>query len=391
MKILRVISSMDPKQGGPCQGIRNAVPELDKLGAYNEVVCLDNPDADYLGADSFTINAIGESKRPWGYNKKLNAWLLANFHRFDVVIVHGLWLYHSHAAIKAILTYRKTNSVSPKVYLMPHGMLDPYFQKAKERKLKALRNDVYWKIFENKVVNKADGILFTCEEELLLARTTFSNYKPKREINVGYGVQPPPAYDVSMQKAFEDKVPKWNGEPFIVFLSRIHQKKGVNLLIKAYLKLEKELGAIPQLVIAGPGLEHAYGKQMQLLASESQNILFPGMLSGDAKWGAFYESEAFVLPSHQENFGISVVEALACAKPVLISNKVNIWREIAKEKGGIVKEDNINETYQLLKEWISYTKNDKTEMSNNALKVYEDYFTIAQAAQQFLKGIKHAQ
>ncbi|WP_254073605.1 glycosyltransferase [Cellulophaga sp. HaHaR_3_176] len=316
--------------------------------------------------------------------------MLANFQRFDVIIAHGLWLYHTHAVIKAILQYRKTNDTSPKVYVMPHGMLDPYFQKAKERKLKALRNDVYWKLFENKVINEADGVLFTCEEELLLARTTFPNYKPKREINVGYGIQAPPAYENQMKLAFINKVPEWNKEPFYLFLSRVHQKKGIDLLIKGYLKLEKEFKTIPQLIIAGPGLEHAYGKEMQMLASASSNILFPGMLSGDAKWGAFYESQAFILPSHQENFGIAVVEALACNKPVLISDKVNIWREIKTENAGLIAKDNEEETYQLLQKWQNLSVLEQEMMSKNAYKAYQKFFTIKQSVNQFLKSIENA-
>ncbi|MGY8914115.1 MAG: glycosyltransferase [Flavobacteriales bacterium] len=389
MKILRVIPSMDPIQGGPCQGIRNAIPELEKLGISNEVICFDNQKASYLGQDPFIVHAIGEARTSWRYNKMLIPWLLKNFSSYDVVVVHGLWQYHSYATLKAITTYIKTNAIAPKVYIMPHGMLDPYFQKAPERRFKALRNDIYWKIFENKVINQADGVLFTCEEELLLARTTFPNYKPKKEINVGYGIQPPPECALKMKEAFSSKVPSWNGKPYLLFLSRIHQKKGVDLLIKAYLQLEKELETIPQLIIAGPN-DNVYAKEMQVLASTSSNIFFPGMLSGDAKWGAFYESEAFVLPSHQENFGIAVVEALACTKPVLISDKVNIWREIEKGKGGVVKPDTENETFDMLQHWLSMPNEEKITMSGNAQNVYEQYFKIEQAANQFAKGVKNS-
>ncbi|WP_373518652.1 glycosyltransferase [Pricia sp.] len=378
---------MNPVQGGPCQGIRNSIPALLKLGIENEVVSFDDPMADYLGQDPFTIHALGKSKTPWGYNKKLIPWLLSHFNEYDVVIVHALWLYHSHAAVKAILAHRKSNTTSPKVYIMPHGMLDPYFQKAASRRLKAVRNEIYWKLFENKVINRSDGILFTCKEELLLARTTFPNYRPKQEINVGYGIQPPPAFQPAMQQAFAEKVPSWNGEPPILFLSRIHPKKGVDMLIKAYIKVEEEQENIPQLIIAGPGLEKDFGKEMLVLASESQNILFPGMLSGDAKWGAFYKSEAFILPSHQENFGIAVVEALACKTPVLISDKVNIWREIKAGGGGIVQTDTAEAIYTLFKEWLGLKEEKKQAYGQYAESVYKKYYTIEQAAKQFLEGI----
>ena len=379
MKILQVVPSMDPKGGGVCQGIRNNIPEYTKHSIYNEVVCFDNPKAAFIKSDPFKINALGKTNTPWGYNKKFIPWMLNNIERFDVVIVHGLWLYQSQASIKAMLTYRKTNESSPKIYVMPHGMLDPYFQKAKDRKLKAIRNWIYWKLFENKVINQADGILFTCEEELLLARTTFPNYKPKKEINVGYGIQPPPAFLESMKYAFAAKTPQWNGKPFILFLSRIHPKKGLDMLINAYIKLEQELNDLPQLIIAGPN-EHAYAKEMQTMAKPSKNILFAGMLSGDAKWGAFYESEVFALPSHQENFGIAVVEAMACKTPVLISNKVNIWREIKNGEAGFVAKDILEDTTLLLEKWLTLPEVDKKSMTENTFKTYQQKFSVEKIA-----------
>lgn len=387
MKILRIIPSMNPEEGGPCRGIRNSIPEMQKLGLENEVVCLDAIDSDYDIKDNFRIHKLGKASNLWSYNKQLIPWLTDYYNNFDVVIVHGLWSYHSYAAIKVINRYRKLGDYSPKIYVMPHGMLDPYFQKAKERRLKAIRNVIYWKLIENKVINQADGILFTCGEELLLARTTFPNYKPNLEINVGYGIQSPPTYSGQMKQSLLNKIPDWNEQPFLLFLSRIHPKKGIDLLLKAYLKLEQELLEIPQLIIAGPGIDTPYGKKNFELAKQSKNILFSGMINGNAKWGAFYLAEAFVLPSHQENFGISVVEAMACETPVLISDKVNIWREIEKGNGGIVRKDTEEETYQMLKKWMTLPKNEKTKMAVAAKKNYQNNFSIEQATLQFVRGI----
>ena len=376
---------MDPKMGGPCQGIRNSIPELEKLGVHNQVVCLDKPAAGFLGNDNFPVHAIGPSKSPWNFSANLIPWLKSHMNDFDVWIIHGLWLYHSYAAIKAISSLAKRKKF-PKVFVMPHGMLDPYFQKAAQRKWKALRNDVYWSFLEKKVINKADGLLFTCEEELLLARTTFPNYRPKKELNVGYGIQPPPFRTQAMQEALKATIPMWSGRPYILYLSRIHSKKGVDHLIEAYLTLEKESQHLPQLIIAGPN-EHEYGKEMQAFANTSKNILFTGMLKGDAKWGAFYGCEAFVLPSHQENFGIAVAEALACKKPVLISNKVNIWREIETGGGGFIEEDTEIGAYQLLKRWVHLPLVDRNLMSQKAYEVYHDHFTTSSACRKLVDAL----
>lgn len=379
MKILRVIPSMNPKQGGPCQGIRNSIPTLNKLGHSNEVVCLDDSNASYLGQDDFIIHTLGQHSTPWQYHKALKPWLAKNLLNFDAVIIHGLWSYHAHATTKVIADLRKTGNKTPKVYVMPHGMLDPYFQQAKERRLKALRNDIYWKLIENNVCNSADAVLFTCEEELVLARTTFPKYHPKLEVNVGYGIQSPPVQTVKMTEAFKEKVPDWNGKPFWLFLSRIHEKKGVNLLIEAYLKMAKTNRNLPQLIIAGPGLDAPYGKSLIAQAADDKNIIFPGMLKGDAKWGAFYHCEFFVLTSHQENFGIAIVEALACKKPVLISNKINIWREIENGGGGFVEENNSQGAFELLQNWVKLSESQKEEMALMAEKTFLEKFTIEKA------------
>ena len=392
---------MDPLTGGPCQGIRNSNLALSDLGVKREVVSLDSPLASFLGDDAFPIHAMGPGERIWGYSPKLIPWLIENLGRFDVVIVNGLWQYHSYAVRKALILYKKqimnnVNKPIPKLFIMPHGMLDPYFQRAPERKLKALRNWIYWKLIEHKVINEAQGLLFTCEEELLLAREPFKPYRPKAELNVGYGIVEPPVHTFEMAQAFFAACPEVGKRPFFLFLSRVHQKKGVDLLIKAYKKVyDKRLNhndlEFPALVIAGPGLETPYGQQMLDLALEGTQInapiYFPGMLKGDAKWGAFYMCEAFILPSHQENFGIAVAEALACSKSVLISNQVNIWREIIAAKGGIAADDTLDGTQELLEVWNNLSSDKKIETGKQARYCYEKHFKTRPAAKKLFDAI----
>jgi glycosyltransferase involved in cell wall biosynthesis len=190
-----------------------------------------------------------------------------------------------------------------------------------------------------------------------------------------------------MTKAFEQRLGQ-HLEKYLLFISRIHEKKGVDLLIEAYIELRFRGIRIPDLVIAGPGLETSYGKHMQELAAGTKGVFFPGMLTGDAKWGAFYGCEAFVLPSHQENFGIAIVEAMACSKPVLISDKVNIWSEIQKAGAGIITSDTLEGTLKSLQRWSSISKAEKLEISQRARKSYEERFAIAPSSERLLKTIK---
>ncbi len=393
---------MNPASGGPCQGIRNSIPELKKLGAHNEVVCLDDPTAVYLKEDKFTIHALGPGKGPWCYSSRLMPWLLQNIQRFDIIIVHGLWLYPSYALTKTIKLLKNKPMLKgkpvfhiPKVFIMPHGMLDPYFQEDSGRRLKAIRNWCYWKVIENKVVNNADGLLFTCEAELILARKPFRPYNPKKEINVGYGIKNPPAYNSKMKAAFLKLCPTLNEDSYILFLSRIHEKKGVDLLLKAFStqlnKRQNSTGRLSKLIIAGPGIDSPYGLKMREIVNNDsalkENVIFTGLLLGDAKWGAFYGCEAFILPSHQENFGIAVAEALACSRPVLISDKVNIWQEIEDAGAGIVKTNSLEGVTGLFEAWQQMPATEKTSMQLNAKSLIEKSYTSAAAASELYRAI----
>ena len=394
MKVLRIISSMNPKQGGPCQGLRNAIPELARLGVSNEVVCLDSPEETFLTQDKFKIVALGPAKTSWCYSDKLKPWLLSNICNYDIVIIHGLWQFHGYAVFKALKHLKKEKpSVNlPKFYVMPHGMLDPYFQVAAGRKLKAIRNNIYWRLIESKIINNADGLLFTCKAELQLARTTFRNYHPTQELNIGYGIEQPPDFIPEMKDSVSNLFPKQVESPYLLFLSRIHPKKGIDLLIQAYAKISAVQNNLPSLLIAGPGDDSEYGRSLKEKVNKnptiSEKIIFTGMLSGIKKWGAFYGCEAFILPSHQENFGIAVVEALACGKPVIISDQVNIWNEIRETGAGIVGHDDLKGISDSLLYWLEVSDEKKKTMGENASQTFASLFSIEKSALKFTETMQ---
>lgn len=396
LTVLHVIAEMNPEKGGVGQAVRMLMFGLDMLGVSSETASLDAGDADFIAQEKTKVHATGPGKGPWCFNEKFACWLNTNIGRFDVVIVHGLWLYNGYAARKAWIQYKRKHESTgnrlpaPRLFVMPHGMLDPYFQKAVGRKLKAARNSLYWKLVEQKLVHAADGLLFTCTTEMELARQPFRPYRPKKEYVIGLGTEAPPSFVPQMTAAFKDSCPEIQQQPYLLFLSRIHEKKGVDLLIEAYTKMVEALPTLPKLVIAGPGLDSPYGQHIRRLVGEKRlesQVYFPGMLTGDAKWGAFYGCEAFILPSHQENFGIAVAEALACSKPVLISNQVNIWQEIKEASAGLVVEDTAVGCQQLLEQWVGMPETEKIEMSVNAKACYHQHFAVEPAAKRLLEAI----
>lgn len=391
MKLLRVIGGMDPASGGPCQGIRNSVAALERLGVANEVLCMEDPGASYIGQDNFPVHAMGRGKGPWQYNGKLMKWLQANVSRFDAVIVHGLWLHHGYVTRKAVKESRQRGLAGPLGYhVMPHGMLDPWFQKFSVRPVKAIRNWLSWKLIESRIVNEALSVLFTSEEECRVARSTFRPYRPKEKV-VGYGVASPPPFRLSMYDAFWERCPAVAGRPYLLFLSRVHAKKGVDLLVQAYVELAARFEDMPNLVIAGPCAEETYLKKLKDISKVMREgigrVHFVDMLKGDAKWGAFFGCEAFILPSHQENFGIAVVEALACGKPVLISDQVNIWKEISDQGAAYVAADTLEGTMTLLQRWMQTSRVNQQQMGTNATRCFEARFSVDMAAAKLVEAV----
>lgn len=381
MKILHVISSMDPRGGGPSEGIRQLHKALPSYGAESEVVCCDQPDADWVHNSGMKVHALGKGKSSYCYSDSLSLWLKQNVQNYDRVIINGLWQYHGLAAMSACIK----RGVPYHVYT--HGMLDPWFKKTYP--LKHLKKWLYWPWAEYRVLKNARSVIFTCEEERRLARESFWLYKANEAVT-SYGAAQPPAYSTELLTKFNKLFPALVDKPFLLFLSRIHEKKGCDLLIKAFAKIASNTPDL-QLAIAGPD-QVGLKRELQALAeslSISHRIHWLGMLTGDAKWGAFHASDVFVLPSHQENFGIVVAEALGCGKPVLISNKVNIWREIEADNAGIVANDDLPGTEGLITSWIAMDKKQRKKMSLNAINCFNKRFTVDAMASSLLNILKN--
>ena len=223
----------------------------------------------------------------------------------------------------------------------------------------------------------------------MLARTTFKGYQPKRDINVGYGIEKPPVYAPEMKTAFEAICTQLKGKNYWLFLSRIDPKKGIDVLIDSYNDLINEDHLLPELVIAGP-TDSGYAQKMIHKASKNTHIHFTGMLTGDSKWGAFYGCEAYLLPSHQENFGIAIVEAMACEKPVLITKNINIWREIEAGNGGwILEELNIDCIKKHLIDIAAQTDKALESKGENAFETYKNKFDVEECASVFIESLKN--
>lgn len=378
MKILRSTHTVNPALGGPIESIRQSSAALARRGHEVEIISLDAPDDAWVREATTPVHALGPGRGSYGYAPRFSSWIKEHRSQFDAVIVHGLWQYSSFGVWRALA------GTNTPYFVFPHGMLDPWFKRTYP--LKHLKKLLYWPWAEYRVLRDAAAVLFTSEEERRLARESFGLYHC-REVVVNYGTATPANLDHA-RKSFFAAQPQLRGKPFLLFLGRLHEKKGCDLLVNAFVSLRKSSPDV-SLVMAGPCRDEAYLRELQDLAREAgESILFPGMLTGETKWGALSAAEAFVLPSHQENFGIAVVEALACGTPVLISNKINIWREIEADGAGFVENDDLAGTSNLVKRWFATASEIRAAMSENAKKCFANRFEIERATDSLLAVIE---
>lgn len=376
MRLLHVIASINPAAGGPIEGLRQFSANVAPHGARVTVCCNDSPDAPYVAESGLDVVALGPGTLRYGFNWRLVTWLHAHCHAYDVVVIHGIWQFHSLAAWLA-LRGRRTP-----YFVFTHGMLDPWFKQ--RYPLKHLKKCLYWLVGDYWVLRDARAVLFTSEEERLRARESFGIYRCRERV-VTYGTSSPPSDRTSMRQQFAAAFPATQGCRNLLYLGRIHEKKGCDLLIRAF----GEVAALDpslHLIMAGP-CDAALRATLDGIAAHAgvaDRITWTGMLRGDLKWGAFEVAEAFCLPSHQENFGIAVAESLACGVPVLISDKINIWREIQADGAGLICDDSAQGAEQVLRDWIDTPDDDRAQMRERAQACFEQRFQGARFAKCLL-------
>ena len=376
MRILHIIHSVSPTIGGPIEGIIQLANVMQKLNHVVEIASLDPPDAHWVKQCPLRTHAQGPGKFGYGYTHRLVPWLRDHARNYNHVIINGIWQYNSFGTWLAL----RTESVP--YFVFTHGMLDPWFKRT--YRLKHLKKSLYWPWAEYQVLRDAAGVCFTCEEERLLASQSFAPYKCK-EIVVHYGTAQPAGNPDAQRASFLGRFPNLKSKRLLLFLSRIHVKKGCDMLIEAFAQVA-DLDDALHLVMAGPD-QQGWRVQLQEQATKlgiAQRITWPGMLEGDMKWGAFYAAEAFVLPSHQENFGIVVAEALARRVPVLTTNKVNIWQEIEGAGAGIIDTATVEGTVRSLRKWLTMSPLEQQVMRDQAQQCFEEHFNIERAAQSLL-------
>jgi glycosyltransferase involved in cell wall biosynthesis len=327
----------------------------------------------------------------------MKTWLDENVRSFDVVHIHAVF---NHSSIAAARACRK--HLVPYV-VRPLGTLDPW-----SLKQKSLRKSLFWNLAAKRMMADAATIHFTAQAE-------FDRVKDSRGLTHGSVVplgiastdsvlgpqaaspapgEPYPLIVKSLIRrvgtiprgqAGTPAVPaRWG--PYILFLPRLHPKKGLDVLIKAFVSVHKNQEFSEwRLVIAGDGDAVYLNSLKQLVRSNSADgiVSFIGWISGDYKRDVLRKASLLVLPSSQENFGLCVLEALAEGVPVVVSSDVNLAKDIVDAGAGWISATDVVSLQKTISEAMA---DDEQRLSRGlAGKLFSKNFSWERIAEELEK------
>jgi len=361
MKVIHTIPSIDEKVGGPATYImllaneltRHINPVVLSLQATNPVKF--SPKVELFSArKSFPgINCYSSGLKHYLYTSKA-----------DLFHANGLWQYPEHALAKAAL-HRKLPYV-----LSPHGQL-----MIRSMTIKKWKKSIALRLYVRKDVEHASCIHATSRQEAENIRHMgFTN--PIAIIPNGIELS-----DFPLKKYAKNET-KYT----VLFLSRVHAQKGLDILLEAWQNLDKELRQTWQLEIAGNGdPAYLYSLQQSIAKNNLQEeVHLSGALYGPKKITAYHRSDLFVLPSYSENFGIVVAEALACGVPV-ITTKGTPWEELETHHAGWWIEPETQKLGQTLDIALRLSQLERRQMGLNGRQLIENCYSIQSVAAKMIR------
>jgi glycosyltransferase involved in cell wall biosynthesis len=346
MKVLHVIPSVSERSGGPGQAIFPMCRALQEKGVDVTLATTDADLSGQHGPTSRNAESIDESRdrqssipisykgvstaifpsqlgNSFKYSRPLAVWLNANVKSFDLVHIHAVF---NHACIATARACRKHNV--PYI-VRPLGTLDPWGMKQK-----SLRKTLFWQLAAKRMMHDAAAVHYTARGE---------QEGTERSLGLNHGRVVPLGIDPQIATAplspeyFAREFPELEKSPYVLVLSRLLPTKGLDVLLDAFLPLIKQQEFIGwRLVLAGEGPEDYVAGLKQKIERHNavSSVLFPGWLEGEKKNTILRNSALLALPSYHENFGLCVMEALACGVPVLVSPHVNLSEEIRDAGAG---------------------------------------------------------
>ena len=359
MRIIHYIPSIDRTAGGTTTYMQVLAKELGRLA---EVHILTHKSNNPVAMENCTVHEIPRY-RPFSQGWKWSVLELLDTVKPDVVHVNCCWT-PGCAAVQRVAQKQGYY----RVVLTPHGMLEPWIihRHYWTRKFPALL------LYQKRAIQQADCIHVTAESERdNLMQLGFND----RIKVVRLGID---AESIEMKRS-------WQKTRKILFLSRVHVKKGINYLVEAAAQLREELQGY-KIIVAGEGDEEyvaSLKKQILDLGLQDKIELIGGVY-GERKWELFRQADFFVLPTHSENFGLAIAEALASGTPV-ITTVGTPWSDLNTSHSGAWIEIGAQPLVDTLRRFLSLSDEDLEEMGKNGRKLIETRYSAKVMAEEMMR------
>lgn len=332
MHILHVIPSLGPQRGGPsvvarvlatglvAAGLEVTVIATDDDGRGKQAVPLNTPLVEY----GVTYRYFPRQTRFYTISWPLARWLDQHITRYDLVHIHALFSFTSLAAASIARRYRVPYIVRPLGTLNRWGM----------RERKPWLKQISFNLLERQALTGASAIHYTSAQE---QREAAELGVTQRGVLIPLPVDLPATERAAARNHLNAQYPQLQGRTVALFLSRLDQKKGLDLLLPA-LAAARQSNPTLILLLAGAGEPTFEAALRARIASLGLNeaVIWAGFVAGEAKLTALAGADLFVLPSYSENFGIAAVEAMAAGSPVILSDQVGIHHEVSAAGAGLI-------------------------------------------------------
>lgn len=390
LEILCVVPSYFPalQFGGPIVSVHNMNKTLAQSGVSitvyttnvgsrqhiksNAETIIDEVKIIYFGFSRF-FEFLGSTG--WQFSWSLKSALKNNIHSFDLIYFPAVWNFPTAIAAHYCRKYDKPYIIAPRGTLYPYTI-----------KKKAWKKWPYYHLITKRDLNKAAAIHYTTIDEREKCHN-FLNLKNKSFV-VPNGIDLSDFERLPKKEILRNYYPQLKNKKIILFLGRLDRKKGLDILVKAYKQIIKNYSDV-HLFIVGEGTGNLKEEIKQWLAKEDllDCVTFAGFLSNEKRLMAFSGSDVFVLPSYSENFGMAVIEAMACGLPVIITKEVGIASYVQAKEAGLVIEANEKELQKAIIDLISNSKL-RNIIIKNGYKLIKNEFSLQQTTARFLEECK---
>ncbi len=363
MKVLHVIPSISPLRGGPSKAVIEMVLALNDIGVTTEIATTNDNGRDELNVPLEQLSEFNgvpvrffkrfspaiHSIREFAYSGQYRNWINKNIHNYDIIHVHAIFSFVSS------YTMYLARKRDVKYVVRPIGQLEEWSLKQSK-----LRKSVFLSLFEKENVENAAAIHFTADSELkqatkALPKLTSQAANGQHALVIPLGIKLPTP-EANARSAIVKRYGLASDKRILLYLSRIHPKKGLELLFSALANLKQEKY---QLLIAGDG-EDSYLEKLQRLTMDlgiGQCCQFIGFKTNELKQELLQGADLYVLTSHSENFGIAVLESLAAGTPTLVSKGVALSALISEQDLGYVCDLTVEDVQHQLEYCLSEKNN----------------------------------